>query len=68
MRILTFSMRNYAQTHIICCYDTSSIYRDISIFLGCTKTLNLCNSDADARVTVIALHIHRIIEIKAAVL
>ena len=47
----------------------SRICRD-SIFVGCTKNLNQCNSDAnrdadaDAGVTVIALHILRIVELK----
>ena len=44
----------------------SRICRDISIFVGCTKNLNQCNADADADagVTVIALHILRIVELK----
>ena len=48
----------------------SRICRDISIFVGCTKNLNQCNADADgdadadAGVTVIVLHILRIVELK----
>ena len=43
----------------------SRICRDISIFVGFTKKLNQCNADGDgdADVTVIALHILRIVEL-----
>jgi len=46
------------------------ICRDISIFVGCTRNLNQCHTDADADaygdagVTVIALHILQIVELK----
>ena len=44
----------------------SRICRDISVFVGCTKNLNQCNAngDSDGGVTVIALHILRIVELK----
>ena len=49
----------------------SRICRDISIFVGCTKNRNQCNGDGDgdcdAGVTVIALHILRIVELKMAI-
>ena len=39
---------------------TSSICKDISLFLGCTKNLNMCNGDGGA--TVIAFHILQIVK------
>ena len=34
------------------------------INLGCTKNLNMCNSNSDTGTTVITLHILRIVKLK----